>query len=61
MNQECALVDTGYFIGLTLAGNSQFNLGKSRDGFKLKMSKAHHLKHGIKSSMLINMLKPTLT
>ena len=35
------LVDTGYFVGLTPAGNSQFNLGKSRDEFKSKMSKGH--------------------
>ena len=34
---KIALVDIGYFAGLTPAGNSQFNLGKSRDGFKLKM------------------------
>ena len=31
------LVDTRYFVGLTPAGNSQFNLGKSRDEFKLEM------------------------
>ena len=34
---KIALVDTRYFIGLTPVGNSQFNLGKSRDEFKLKM------------------------
>ena len=34
---KIALVDTGYFVGLTPVGNSQFNLGKSRYGFKLKM------------------------
>ena len=32
-----ALVDTGYFVGQTPAGNSQFNLGKSQDEFKSKM------------------------
>ena len=37
---KIALVDIGYFAGLTPAGNSQFNLGKSRDEFKSKM------KHG---------------
>ena len=37
MDQECALVDTGYFVGLTPVGNSQFNLGKSWDEFKSKM------------------------
>ena len=26
---KIALVDTGYFVGLTSVGNSQFNLGKS--------------------------------
>ena len=31
---KIALVDTGYFVGLTSVGNSQFNLGKSRDEFK---------------------------
>ena len=30
-------VDIGYFVGLTLAGNSQFNLGKSQDEFKSEM------------------------
>ena len=34
---KIALVDIGYFGGLTHAGNSQFNLGKSRDEFKSKM------------------------
>ena len=34
---KIALVETGYFVGLTLAGNSQFNLGKSRDEFKSEM------------------------
>ena len=34
MSQKYALVDTGYFVGLTPAGNSQFNLGKSRDESK---------------------------
>ena len=32
-----ALVDIGYFTRLTPVGNSQFNLGKSRDEFKSKM------------------------
>ena len=32
-----ALVDTGYFVGLTPVENSQFNLGKSRDEFKSEM------------------------
>ena len=36
---KIALANTGYFVGLTPVGNSQFNLGKSRDEFKLKMSK----------------------
>ena len=31
------LVDAGYFIRLTPIGNSQFNLGKSRDEFKLEL------------------------
>ena len=31
---KIALVDIGYFVGLTLVGNSQFNLGKSRGEFK---------------------------
>ena len=34
---KIALVDTAYFVGLTSSGNSQFNLGKSRDEFKSKM------------------------
>ena len=34
---KIACVDTRYFVGLTLTGNSQFNLGKSRDEFKSKM------------------------
>ena len=34
---KIALADTGYFVGLTPVGNSQFNLGKSRDEFKSKM------------------------
>ena len=34
---KIALADTGYFVGLTPAGNSQFNLGKSRDEFKLEI------------------------
>ena len=34
---KIALVDIGYFAGLTPAGNSQFDLGKSRDEFKSKM------------------------
>ena len=34
---KIACVDNGYFVGLTSAGNSQFNLGKSRDEFKLEM------------------------
>ena len=36
---KIALVDTGYFVGLTSIGNSQFNLGKSRDEFKSKLKK----------------------
>ena len=31
---KVALVDTGYFVGLTPVENPQFNLGKSRDEFK---------------------------
>ena len=34
---KIALADTRYFVGLTVAGNSQFNLGKSRDEFKSEM------------------------
>ena len=34
---KIALVDIGYFAGLTPVGNSQFNLGKSWDEFKSKM------------------------
>ena len=34
---KTACVDTSYFVGLTSVGNSQFNLGKSRDEFKLEM------------------------
>ena len=34
---KIALVDIGYFARLAPAGNSQFNLGKSRDEFKSKM------------------------
>jgi hypothetical protein len=34
---KIACVDIGYFIGLTPAGNSQFNLGKSWDEFKSEM------------------------
>ena len=34
---KIALVDIGYFVGLTPARNSQFNLGKSRDEFKSEM------------------------
>ena len=37
MDQECALVDTRYFVGLTPTGNTQFNLVKSQDEFKLEM------------------------
>jgi hypothetical protein len=32
-----ALADIGYFVGLTPAGNSKINLGKSRDEFKSEM------------------------
>ena len=38
---KIALADTGYFVGLTPVGNSQFNFGKLRDEFKSKMSKGH--------------------
>jgi hypothetical protein len=31
-------VDTGYFVELTPVGNSQFNLGKSRDEFKSEIN-----------------------
>ena len=34
---KIALADTRYFVGLTLAENYQFNLGKSRDEFKSEM------------------------
>jgi len=34
---KIALVDTGYFVGLTSVGNSQFNLGKLWDEFKSEM------------------------
>ena len=34
---KIALADAGYFVGLILAEKSQFNLGKSRDEFKLEM------------------------
>jgi hypothetical protein len=34
---KVACVDTRYFVGLTPAGNFQFNLGKSRDEFKSEM------------------------
>ena len=34
---KIALVDIGYFAGLTPVGNSQFNLGKSWDEFKSEM------------------------
>jgi hypothetical protein len=34
---KIALADTGYFVGLTHAGNSQLNLGKSRGEFKSEM------------------------
>ena len=34
---KIALVDTRYFVGLIPVGNSQFNLGQSRDEFKSKM------------------------
>ena len=37
---KIALVDTRYFVGLTSVGNSQFNLGKSRDEFKLEMKQS---------------------
>ena len=37
MDQECVLVDTRYFVGLTPTGNTQFNLVKSQDEFKLEM------------------------
>jgi hypothetical protein len=29
------MVDIGYFVGLTPVGNSEINLGESRDEFKL--------------------------
>jgi hypothetical protein len=32
--QKLTIVDTRYFVGLAPAGNSEFNLGKSRDEFK---------------------------
>ena len=38
---KIVLADTGYFVGLNPIGSSQFNLGKSRDEFKSKMSKRH--------------------
>ena len=34
---KIALADNGYFVGLTPVGNSQFNLGTSRDKSKSKM------------------------
>ena len=34
---KIALADTGYFVGLTHARNSHFNLGKSQDEFKSEM------------------------
>jgi hypothetical protein len=34
---KVSCVDTGYFVGLTHTGNSQFNLGKSRGKFKSEM------------------------
>ena len=34
---KIALADAEYFVGLAPIGNSQFNLGKSRDEFKLEM------------------------
>ena len=37
LSRKYALVDTGYFVRLTPAGNSQINLGKSRDEFKSEM------------------------
>ena len=33
---KIALVDIGYFARLTSAGNSQFNLGKSRDKIQIE-------------------------
>ena len=35
---KIALADTGYFVGLTPVGNSQFNLDKSQYKFKSKMN-----------------------
>ena len=37
MNQEYAIVESGHFVRLTPAENSQFNLGKTRDEFKSEM------------------------
>ena len=37
LSQKYALVDTGYFVGLSPTENSQINLGKSRDEFKLEI------------------------
>ena len=34
---EITVVEIGYFVGLTLAENFQFNLGMSRDKFKSEM------------------------
>ena len=34
---KIVLADTRYFVGLTSVQNSQFNLGKSQDEFKLGM------------------------
>jgi hypothetical protein len=34
---KIALADIGYFVWLTLVGNSQYNLDKSRDEFKSEM------------------------
>ena len=48
LNQEYALVDSSYSVGLTPTGNLKFNLGESSDEFTLKM------KQGIWTSITLH-------
>jgi hypothetical protein len=51
---KIACVDIRYFVGLTPAGNSQFNLGKSWDEFKLEMKQGTWRTSRIHSSFIID-------
>ena len=50
---KIALADTGYFVGLTSAGNSQFNLGRSWVEFKLELTHGTSFKTWDKSFVVM--------